>query len=310
MDTATHKNEIATLQCETTAVEFKAAADFADRRTELKLIRSILAMHNSGGGTIVFGLSSHGEPVEVDLTATRGVDPVVLSDKARAFTERALPGIVREEFQRGDASFPGWIIPAATSPVPFARDGDLHVGQGKPEKLFHKGQIYVRRGASSVPADAGDMEAWTEKIRSTARQVFAAEIGRFAVVPPGHTIQVLQEGSFVTGPTPTARVRVTDDPDAPAAVIVDPFRTWPHRQKELIQRLATRLPSHRVNGHDITCIRKVYAIEIEAKKFQYQPPHSSRYYSEEFADWIVGKVGEDPQFLVKTRQRYKPDAAA
>ncbi|MGH7245214.1 MAG: RNA-binding domain-containing protein [Phycisphaerales bacterium] len=310
MDTAALKNEIATIRCEHATIEFKSHADFADKRCELQLIRSIVAMHNSGGGTIVFGLDSHGEPLGIDIAATRAIDPIVLSDKVRAFTGRPLAGIIRDEFERGGCSFPGWIIPGAAVPVPFAKDGDLHVGQGKPEKLFHKGQIYVRRGASSVPADAGDMELCAEKIRSSARQVFAAEIGRFAVVPPGHTIQVLAPGSVVTGSAPEQRVRVTDDPDAPGAVIVDRFRTHPHRQKELVQRLATRLPGHRVNGHDIACIRKVYATEIESKGFLYLPPHSSRHYSEGFADWIVGRIEADPNFLDKTRQRCKLATAA
>jgi len=217
---------------------------------------------------------------------------------------------VREEFEKNGGTFPGWIIPAAVSPVPFSRQGDVHNGQGKPEKLFYPGQVYVRRGAASVPADAGDMALMAERIRTAARQEFAAQIGRFAVVPEGHTIQVLPPGSVVSGATPAGSVRITTDPNAPNAVIVDKFKTHPYRQTELVKRLATRIPGSRINGHDITCIRKMFASEIEAKDFVYQPPHSSRHYADDFAEWIVGQIGQDPAFLEKTRAACKKATAA
>ncbi len=310
MDLAALKNEVATLSCETAAVEFKSTTDTTDARLWVQLIRSVMAMHNSGGGVIVFGLDSDGQPMASDLTAMPAVDPVHISDKAKHYTDRPLPGVVCEEFDKNGGTFPGWVIPAAASPVPFSRHGDVHNGQGKPDKLFYAGQIYVRRGAASVPADAGDMAVIAERIRNLARQEFAAQIGRVAVVPEGHTIQVLPPGSVVSGSTPAGSVRITTDPNAPGAVIVDKFKTHPHRQTELVKRLATRIPGGRINGHDIVCIRKMFASEIEAKGFVYLPPHSSPHYADDFAEWIVGRIGQDPAFLEKTRAACKRGAAA
>lgn len=310
MDLAEMKNEVSTLCCETAAVEFKSTTDTKDVRFWVQLIRSVLAMHNTGGGIIVFGLDSAGQPVRSDLSAIRAIDPIQVSDKAKHYTDRPLAGVVREEFERSGGTFPGWIIPPAISPVPFSRQGDVHNGQGKPEKLFYPGQVYVRRGAASVPADAGDMTLIAERIRTAARQEFAAQIGRFAVVPEGHTIQVLPPDSVVSSAAPAGSVRITTDPNAPAAVIVDKFKTHPHRQKELIKRLATRIPGGRINGHDIVCIRRMFASEIEANGFVYLPPHSSPHYADDFAEWIVGRIGQDPAFLDKTRAACKKPSAA
>lgn len=301
MDMAALRNEVATRSCETAAVEFKSTTDTKDARFWPQLIRSVVAMHNSGGGVIIFGLDSAGVAVGGHLTALRAIDPVQVSDKVKHYTDRPLPGVVREEFSKNGGTYPGWVIPPATVPLPFSRPGDVHNGQGKPDKLFHPGQVYVRRGASSVPADAGDMAVLTERIRIVARQEFAAQIGKFAVVPDGHTIKVLPPGVVVSGTSPTGSVRITDDPNAPVAVVVDKFKTHPHRQTELVKRLATRIPGCRANGHDIWCIRKVYASEIEAKGYVYHPPHSSPHYADEFAEWIIGRIGEDSAFLEKTR---------
>lgn len=310
MDLAALKNEVATLSCETAKVEFKSTTDTSEARFWVQLIRSVMAMHNSGGGVIVFGLDSAGQPVGGDLTALRAIDPVHISDKAKHYTDRPLPGVVREEFDKNGGTFPGWIIPAAASPVPFSRHGDVHNGQGKPEKLFYAGQIYVRRGAASVPADAGDIALIAERIRNLARQEFAAQIGQFAVVPEGHTIQILPPGGVVSGSTPAGSVRITTDPNAPGAVIVDKFKTHPHNKTELVKRLLTRIPGIRITGHDIACIRKVYASEIEPKDFVWRPVRCPPQYPEEFIEWIAGRIGQDPAFLEKTRAARKRGAAA
>lgn len=145
------------------------------------------------------------------------------------------------------------------------------------------------------------MAVMAERIRTAARKEFAEQIGRFAVVPEGHTIQVLPPGAVVTVAAPSNAVRLTNDPTAPSAVVLDKFTTHPHRQRELLSRLATRIPGCRANGHDIVCIRKVYASEIEAKGFVYMPRHSSPHYADEFVDWIAGWIADDPAFFEKTR---------
>lgn len=310
MDVPALKNEVATLACEIDTIEFKSKGDVKDARFWPQLIRSVMAMHNSGGGAIVFGLDSMGKDASVDLSAVSAIDPVHVSDKAKHYTDRSLPGVLCESFEKNNTNYPGWIIPPAAVPVPFTRPGDVHNGHGKPDKLFHPGQIYVRRGASSVPASVEDMASIVERIRTAARQEFAAQIGSFAVLPEGHTIQVLPPGAVVSRTVPAGSVRITTDPNATAAVVIDKYMTHPHRQRELLQRLATRIPGCRANGHDIFCIRKVYASEIEAKDFVYHPPHSSPHYTEEFAEWIAGKIGQDAAFLDKTRAKYKNPSAA
>lgn len=310
MDMAALKNEVATLECETANVEFKSGDGTTEPRFWPQIMRSVLAMHNSGGGVIVFGLCSKGQHTATDLAAIRKIDPVQISQQVKKYADRPLPNVVVQDFERNGHRLPGWIIPAATSLIPFSRDGDVHTGKGKPDKEFHSGQIYVRRGASSVPADANDMQAIFDRVRHQARHEFWTQISQISVMPQGHAIHILPQGSVVTTKVPTDTVRITTDADAPAAMVVDKFKTHPYRMTELVKRLATRLPQTRTTTHDITCIRKVYADEIESKGFMYSPPHSSPHYSEQFAEWIVGQVNRDAGFMDKTRARCKARDAA
>jgi hypothetical protein len=310
MELAALKVEVATLSCEIAAVEFKSAINTKEPRFWVQLARSVLAMHNSGGGVIVFGLDSSGQPVGGDLTAVRAIDPVQVSDKSKHYTDRPLPGVQREEFEKNGGTYPGWIIPPALIPLPFSRTGDVHTGLGKPEKLFHPGQIYVRRGASSVPADAGDMAVIAERIRTAAREEFARQMTGLVGLPAGHEVKGVPAGTILTVPAPTSNVRLIDDPTVPGSVGFDMFDKYPYRQKELIALLSTRLSACRINQFDIKCIKRVYAAEIEAEKLLYSPLHSSAHFSDETVEWIAGRIGEDAAFLDKTRAAYKKSVAA
>lgn len=305
MDVATIKVEIATLSCETAQVEFKSATDTGSPRFWPQLIRSVLAMHNSGGGVIVFGLDSAGQPVGGDLSALCAIDPVQVSDKVKHYSDRPLPGIVRDEFEKGGGTYPGWIIPGATVPLPFSRPGDVHIGQSKPEKLFFPGQVYVRRGASSVPADAGDMAIIAERIRTAAREEFANQMTGLVGLPAGHEVKGVPAGTILRVPVPTSCVRLTDDPTEPGCVGVDMFKQYPYRQKELLAQLSTRIPGVRVNQFDMQCIKKLYASEIEVKRLSYSPPHSSVHFSDDTVEWIMAHISADPAFLDKTRSACK-----
>src|SRR5437773_10750594 len=94
------KNEVATLTCETATVEFKSGVDANDRRYWVQIVRSVVAMYNSSGGVIVFGLDSGGKPVGGDLAAIRAMDPIQVSDKVKHFTDRPIPDVLCLEFEK------------------------------------------------------------------------------------------------------------------------------------------------------------------------------------------------------------------
>lgn len=258
---------------------------------------------------IVFGLLSTGQKVLVDLSNVWEIDPVDISNKALHHTDRPLPGVVRETFQKHRSDFPGWIIPGGGYPVAVARPGDVHNEKSKPEKLFHPGQVYVRRGAQSVPAGAIDPALIADRIRMSARQESAKEIGQLAVVPPGSTAHVVHGQSDKTPNGSIGPVRITTDCTAPTALVVDKFQTHPLRQTEVVKALRRRIAGCGVNGNDIGCIRHVHANEIERKGFIYHAPRVSPYHSNEIVEWIVAHVVSDPAFLDKTRAEYKRNTA-
>jgi hypothetical protein len=300
MDVAALRAEVATLNSEIDAVEFKSGIDTTQPRFWPQTIRSVAAMVNSGGGTIVFGLDSMGISVAGDLAAVRSIDPIHVSDKFKHYTDTHLPCVRREEFERRGATYVGWIVPASSSLVPFTRPGDCHNGHGKPEKLFYPGQIYVRRGASSVPASANDIEAIFARIRQAARQEFADQMTGLVALPPGFEVAGVPAGTVLTLPDGPAVLRITDDLAAPGCVVVDKFQAYPYRATELIRRLAVKMPGQRITAPMINDIRRIHEAEIRDKELVWVPLRCSPHYSENIVTWIEAKISADPDFLKKT----------
>ena len=147
-------------------------------------------------------------------------------------------------------------------------------------------------------------------IAESARRKMYEEMGQLVNVPTGHTVAIVPEGATVPISSVSDCIRITDNPNAPGCMVVDKYKIHPYRQKELVARLATRLPTIRVTTHDIRCIRKVHAAVVETDGYVWIPPHSSPHYSEQMVDWIVAKISDDSGFLERTRDVFRSEAAA
>jgi EC042_2821-lke REase len=101
-------------------------------------------------------------------------------------------------------------------------------------------------------------------------------------------------------------VRLTDDPAAPVVRALDPDRTHPFRQTEVLTRVNKLLPVARreVTGYDVQCVRKVYDIDGKAE-YSHKPLFASRQYSQAFIDWMAEAAKKDKAFFAKARRKAK-----
>lgn len=56
-------------------IEFKSAIDVNSKKDWVDIIKDIVALANSGGGVIVFGVDDHGFPSNFDTTEILKYDP-------------------------------------------------------------------------------------------------------------------------------------------------------------------------------------------------------------------------------------------
>ena len=80
---------------ESGSVEYKASFDPSSGADWLEIIKDIVALANSGGGVIVFGIADNGKVSGFDPSALTGIDPAVLTDKISKYTGQQFAEIGR-----------------------------------------------------------------------------------------------------------------------------------------------------------------------------------------------------------------------
>src|SRR5690606_1327193 len=67
-------------------IEFKESIDLGSTRDWCEIIKDIVAIANTGGGVVVFGVNNTGEPVGADVSNVLDLDPAQIADKIYKYT--------------------------------------------------------------------------------------------------------------------------------------------------------------------------------------------------------------------------------
>ncbi len=292
---------VATSENETADLDFKAQFDPDAARDWCELIKDVVAMANSGGGLIVFGVNDDGTPSASDLTALAAVDPAAIADKITKYTDEHLVGVRVSTTERRER--PVVVVEVLGVPVPlvFTDPGTYDIGGGKQRTSFGRGTVYFRHGAKSEPGTADDLRLAQERALDRVRSSWLDGITKVVTAPVGATISVLPGEVHLAGADGRVAIRLVNDEAAPAFNAVRTDLLYPYRQKELVARVNVLLGAHTVSAHDVHCVRKVHAIDKEPTFF-YKPQYSSPQYSEAFAEWLVDQYHRDPEFFHAVRE--------
>ena len=82
--------------------------------------------------------------------------------------------------------------------------------------------------------------------------------------PDGAEVAVVETAERDDEGRPTL-IRLTTDPHAPLYGQVDPDRSHPYRQKEVIREVNARLDGDGVNAFDVLSVRRVHAISEDTR---------------------------------------------
>lgn len=298
-------NKAARLSKETSDVEFKATVNPKDLKDQFKLVKSIVAMANSGGGIILLGVDNDGNPVsgfDSDALISQ-LEPAKISDQIEKYTKAQIDFEIMR-YVKGGGEVVAIVIEPSRMPVVFAKTGESGVGPDR-ETVFQEGTIYFRRGAKSVPGDSEMLRRWIERRLDEERERFRKEREKLlknirAVIqaPEGSEVRIIHQQSRAFTYAPDGEpIRVTRE------VAVDPNLFYPYRQKEVIAQITERL-GIKFTWQDLIAIRKVYGVEQNPKYF-HRPLNGSPQYSQEFIDWVVDECKRDMGFIEKARRQWR-----
>jgi hypothetical protein len=288
---------------ESKSVEFKEKFDTTQNQDWCETIKDIVAVANSGGGCILFGVDNDGSRAEHGVDNLLHLDPADVTNRIGKYAgDQAVDFELTESTRDGFQVF-ALIVNATATPIVFTKPGTYETVPGKQKTAFSQGTVYFRHGAKSEPANSGDLSAFVSRALETTRKSWLGNIRKVVEAPHGTRVEVLPPGIIESSSRTATPIRIVDDPSAPAYRKIDPDTTHPHRLKDVVELVNRRLTSgRRVSSFVVQSIRRAHAIDRKANFF-YHSKFASPQYSESFVDWLVENIDRNPEFISQARQR-------
>src|ERR1039458_4139195 len=153
-------------------IEFKQGFDPTSASEWCEIVKDIVAIANSGGGIILFGLDNVGTPTGQPIDAIAKIDPADVANKVGKYTGTIDLGFEILEVQKEGHPLVAFVIQAGSTPFVFEKPGTHDIGAGKQRTAFGMGTVYFRHGAKSEPGSTTDIRLAVERrVTRDVRQV-------------------------------------------------------------------------------------------------------------------------------------------
>ncbi|MBI4266882.1 MAG: ATP-binding protein [Chloroflexi bacterium] len=220
-----------TAQRESKHVEFKGRFDSNSSGQWCELIKDIVAISNSGGGIIVFGLDSLGIPTGESVEMITCIDPADISNKICKYTRTADFDLEIRSLEKEGHKLAGFIIKPVSIPLVFERQGAYDDVAGKHRTVFSVGTVYFRHGSKSEPGTTEDIRQVIERQLEHVRKSWIKGVKKVVHAPEGSqfiAVQSVSNGAKQVVPTSVRAVndqsalpvRVTRDPTAASGILL------------------------------------------------------------------------------------------
>jgi hypothetical protein len=288
---------------ESKRIDFKERIDLAKAEDWCEIVKDIVGMANSGGGSIFVGIRDDGSISGWNAEPVLAIDTAQIVDKVAKYTGEQFSGFEIIGIKLGGDEVAEIRISKAATPMVFAQPGTYESAPGKQKTAFARGTVYFRHGAKSEPANSRDLREFVEHEVERSRKAWLGNIRKVVKAPAGSHVSVIppinQSHAVVSSAT---AVRLVDDPSAPAYGKLDPDDTHPHRQKEVVEKLNSHLAGgKRITPFDIQCVRQVHLIDATKPQYYHRAKFASPQYSDAFVDWLLDEFVKDGSFFEKAR---------
>lgn len=293
-----------TAKRESRLIEFKSAFDPASARDWCEIVKDIVALANTAGGAIVFGVDNAGVPCGFDPEPLLGIDQAEICDKVFRYTGTHFSDLELMRAKKSGSVLAVLLVSQVDIPLVFTSPGTYAEPGGRQKSAFPRGTVFFRHGAKSEPAHRDDLRLVVERNLEKVRRSWLDGISKVTRAPRGSVVHVLPPQVRPSMSPDATPIRLVDDPSAPACYRLSPDETHPYRQKEVISLVNQKLPEgSKINQFHIRVIRAVHGVDGN-QLFAYRPKYSSQQYSQAFVDWLVERFREDPEFFSKAKQAY------
>lgn len=116
---------------ESRRLDFKEAFDPSRTGDWCEIVKDLVAMANSGGGCLLFGVRDDGNAAETTVEVILALDPAQITDKVSKYTGVQFDGFEVREGQREGRKVAALLVRGAEFPLPFSKAGNYDRGDGK-----------------------------------------------------------------------------------------------------------------------------------------------------------------------------------
>jgi hypothetical protein len=203
-----------TAKRESKYIEFKEGFDPNSPAEWCEVIKDIVAMANSGGGIIVFGLDSLGSASGASLTELAQIDPADVGNRISKYTGPVQLEFEIRELAKQDKKLQAFVVQAVSIPIVFQKPGTYDAGSGKQKTAFSVGTVYFRHGAKSEPGNSDDIRSVIERHLEFIRKSWIKGVRKVVQAPSGSTIIAVRPGEKSGTTSLASTVRLVNDPSA------------------------------------------------------------------------------------------------
>ncbi|MFC1731278.1 helix-turn-helix domain-containing protein [candidate division KSB1 bacterium] len=155
---------------ESKSLDFKREFNPSSASGWCEIIKDVIAMANSGGGIIVFGVKDDGSHSNFNKEIILNIDTADLADKIQSYTREDFSEVSILEIERGRKKVAAFMISPSLTPIAFTKNGaDVTVGK-KQKPAFVKGSVYFRHGSKSEPGNTNDIRRAIDKAVDQVRK--------------------------------------------------------------------------------------------------------------------------------------------
>lgn len=171
-------------------LEFKIEFDVSSKQSWAEIIKDVVAISNSGGGLMLFGVTDQGEATGYDIAPLIELDPATISDKIHKYTGVHFSGFSLSLQHKFGIPIACLEIEATKSPIVFSKPGTYDIGRGKQKTAFSQGTVYFRHGAKSEPGTYEDLREFIEIRISEERKQILNNFKKIISLPEDHEVLV------------------------------------------------------------------------------------------------------------------------
>jgi hypothetical protein len=305
-------------------LEFKESFDASSLQEWCEIIKDIVALANSGGGLIVFGVNDDGESVDCDIDSILAIDNAAIIDKINTYTGIQFDRFQMYEYTRDGERVAILSIQTSDYPMVFICEGGYRDHRGKDKRAFSKGTVYFRHGAKSEPGTTRDIENFVSRKISEIKAYWFDGIKQVVEAPVGYKVQVLPPEVYESTSPNAISIKITNDPDAqvyrkgsnssiklvnddkaPSFHAVNTDELYPHKFSAVVGILNKALGEEIINRYDILSLIYAHNLKKHPNLYFRSKFATTSQFSDAFIAWVVEEYKKDRMFFERARKKYR-----